>query len=37
MLEIVDSRRLVFESKVVRGPSEDQSVSVASWVGSHKR
>lgn len=35
MLELFDSRHLVFESKVVRGPSEDRSVPVASWVGSH--
>ena len=35
MLDLVDSRHLVFESKMVRGPLEDQSVPVASWVGSH--
>ncbi|KAJ5870075.1 hypothetical protein N7455_005016 [Penicillium solitum] len=35
MLDLVDSCHPVFESKMVRGPLEDQSVPVASWVGSH--
>lgn len=35
MLDLIDGRHLAFESKMVRGPLEDQSVSVASWVGSH--
>lgn len=35
VLELVDSRHLVFEPKVVRGPSEYQSARLHRGLGSH--